>query len=136
MALSDFLGFKKKPAPVRGPGGKFVSTKPKTETPAPSPTPTSNASPLPLVKFFGQPIRRYLVDKNIYFVISDIFKTAIPQNPPHLQKKPEFETVRLQVTRKIETEDCADTKGILELIKEIQDPFPGPLPEWIRNSSI
>lgn len=106
---------------LRGPQGKFVSKKPKKPV---------------VVTFYGREIRKIHDGGKWYFAIEDIMASAAPNVfGGKITKKSSFKKLQKSLSKTIDNIVYADAEGCIKLIHEVEGIFPGPLPDWLRESS-
>lgn len=132
--------FAPKVAPVRGPGGKFMSQKKavikkeidegKVEGPFMAP-------------FAGKEIKKYYANRKWYFSIEELI-FLLSSNPPlepldQLKNNPKFKDLFEKEIRTIDGVDCADVDGAIEILRKIiktnDANFPGSLFWWLEDIS-
>jgi hypothetical protein len=128
---------KTKPAPVRGPGGKFVSTKPKAKEEVKPEVvekkETAVKGPFPIT-FNGHVVNRYYKDGAWYFSLDDIAHCAyINPDDPRINKghpKKLAEAIE-ECETKIDGVSVAKPKEIAKFIPYFKGTMPGPITDWL-----
>lgn len=137
MGIIDIFGKKTSPpiekepqikrSPLRGPGGKFISKKQKVRKPIAAAITAT---------FYGREIRKVYDGKKWYFAAEDILALANPlSGKEKVRRKKTFENVKKSVSKTINNTLYSDTDGCIKLIREVEGEFPGPLPDWLKESS-
>lgn len=169
MAILNFLNKKKKDespspvetfipkvAPVRGPGGKFISknkqslmlrNKPEAgQTPHEDPKEkvVQNKFQGPfLAPFAGKEIKKYYANRKWYFSIEELI-FLLSSNPPlepldQLKNNPKFKDLFEKEIRTIGGVDYTDCDGSIKILREIiktyKANFPGSLFRWLEDIS-
>jgi hypothetical protein len=129
---------KTKSMPVRGPGGKFVSTKPKVkEEVKPEVVETKETTvtgPFP-VTFNGHIVNRYYKDGVWYFSLDDIAHCSYinPDDPRIGNGDPKklAEAIKKCET-KIDGISVAEPREIAKFIPYFKGTMPGPIVDWLN----
>lgn len=123
---------------MRGAHGRFVSKKLKTPSiklitlQAPL---VSKKEPI-VVTFYGREIRKIHDSGKWYFAIEDIMASAAPNvSGGKITKKSSFKKLQKSLSKTIDNIVYSDAEGCIKLIHEVEGIFPGPLPDWLRESS-
>jgi hypothetical protein len=119
---------------LRGPNGKFISKKAKK---AAKKKERASLVKVPLnVTFYGREIKKIYDGQNWYFCVNDIIALARPPlGQEIIKRKKNFSQVQKRVAQTFSDIIYADAPGCLELIREVDAVFPGPLARWLRESS-
>lgn len=108
---------------VRGPHGRFVSKKEPKKEPI-------------VVTFYGREIRKIYDGGKWYFAIEDTLACAAPNvSGGKITKKDSFKKLQKSLSKTINNTVYSDAEGCIKLIHEVEGIFPGPLPDWLRESS-
>jgi hypothetical protein len=145
---------KTKPAPIRGPRGRFVSSK-KTESASvkkPSTKPISKSArpeepsfPTPTVStFYTKDVRRFYVNKKWYFVIDDIISLAAADSlnqKINLGDPDKLADIRKKIAQEFTYKDnsgeytveAAEASDLIEMIPYVRGLYPGPFRRWLNE---
>lgn len=127
---------KSKETPPRGPGGKFVSAKPKEEKRRETKRSAVKGS-FPLT-FYGHEIRRFYKDKAWYFSLDDIAHVAYINADDPTVRKGDAEKLaegKKKYAVKIEGVEVAKAKDIVTFIPFFKGNMPGPITSWLLENS-
>lgn len=127
---------KSKETPPRGPGGKFVSAKPKEEKRREAKG-SAVKGPFPLT-FYGHEIRRFYKDNAWFFSLEDIAHVAyINANDPTVRKgNPEkLSEAKKKYAIQIDGVEVAKPKDIVKFIPYFKGNMPGPITSWLVENS-
>lgn len=129
-----------KSAPLRGPGGKFVSKKVTEKTP---PAVKKDAGVTQTVTFYGNAIRKWHVDDVWYFSLLDILTMAKVLNPlaylSELKTNEKTKELISKNTKTIAAEACVSYPQFMQLLPILRSKdcvFPGPFPEWLADTAL
>ncbi len=135
---------KPKAAPLRGPGGKFISKKASSSKTAPAKgkkkkkttkKPSVETKEVATVSFYGIDIRRIYHDKKWYFSTDDIMLLAKPIIlGGKITKKKNYKKVFDEIAETISGVSYADADGTVKLIQAMEATFPGPLVRHLHGS--
>ena len=139
MAFNPFKRFgmnkekvKVKPAPSRGPGGKFMSTKPKQDKKEVFKGPY-------LITFYGHEIRRFYKNSEWYFSLDDIAHVAyINADDPRVRKgdPKKLSEAKKENSIQIDGVEVAKPKDIVKFIPYFKGNMPGPIADWLLQNSL
>ena len=145
MAFSPLSIFKEKvetkEVPARGPGGKFVSKKPKEEAKSEEVkvdvTDDGPTGPYPIT-FYGHEIRRFRYKNDWYFALNDIALTASlnPDDPTIRKGDPEkLAESKKKYGLKFDGIEVAKPKDIVSFVPYFKGNMPGPITSWLADNS-
>jgi hypothetical protein len=144
MAFHPLSIFKEKveskPVPTRGPGGKFVSKKPKEEPKEekkPAAADEGPTGPYP-VTFYGHEIRRFRYKNDWYFALEDIGKTAyLNPDDPRVRKgdAEKLSESKKKYALKFDGIEVAKPKDIISFVPYFKGNMPGPITSWLEQNS-
>ena len=122
---------------MRGAHGRFVSKKePEAINKFVSVEIKKNPKEPIVVTFYGREIRKIYDSGKWYFAIEDIMTGAAPNvSGGKITKKSSFKKLQKSLCKTINNTVYSDAEGCIKLIHEVEGIFPGPLPDWLRESS-
>lgn len=93
------------------------------------------SSPVLTVRFYGQEVHKRF-QGGWWFLLDDLLALASPSKPDKpISKRKDFNERKEVLVRRIDNLEYVDSKGALELMREIDGMFPGPLARWLQESA-
>lgn len=106
------------------------------QTPDPEPKSSSDDQPLQVqVSLYGQPVRKLYKQGKWFFAIDDILTLASPlQVEEPITKKKDYNELYAQFVKPYGGVGYVTAKEVMELTRQINGTFPGPLDRWLKES--